>query len=86
MNPLVLPQVNLNGTSREALVEQQCDVMHALQDVLTKMGAAAPNGRDYQFRPAEFKPAQQAWLERMTLIAKLHKEIETQALAIQDGA
>jgi hypothetical protein len=85
LKPLVLPQINLNSTSREALVEQQADVMHALRELLLKMGMAAPNGRDYQFRPAEFKDAQEAWLERMTLVTEMHNEIERHALAIQNS-
>ena len=83
--PLTLPQVNLNGTSREALVEQQCDVMRALDKLYEAMQEAAPNGRDYQLRPAEFNPAQDAWHERMKVIHAMHKEIEAHAMAIQDG-
>jgi hypothetical protein len=85
MKPLALPQINLNGTSKESLVEQQCGVLAAL-DALTKaMGEAAPNGRDYQLRPTEFKPAHEAWLERMKVIHEMHKEIEAHAIAIQES-
>ena len=48
MKPLVPPQINLNGTSREALVEQQADVVTALATLLKAMSYAFPNGRDYQ--------------------------------------
>jgi hypothetical protein len=85
MNPLTLPQVNLNGTSREALVEQQCDVMRALDKLYEAMQEAAPNGRDYQLRPTEFNPAREAWHERMKLIRDMHNEIEAHAVAIQDS-
>jgi hypothetical protein len=85
VNPLVLPQISINGTSRKSLVEQQCDVMHALDALYKAMNEAAPNGRDYQHRPAEFNPAREAWHERMKLISDMHKEIETHALAIQDS-
>lgn len=85
MTPLVSPQVNLNGTSREVLVEQQLDVLHALDDLHKAMNEASPNGRDYQLRPAEFEPAREAWQERMKLIGDMRKEIEAHAMAIQDG-
>lgn len=83
--PLVKPQVNLNGTSREQLVEQQCDVMAALRAVTAAMGEASPNGRDYQLRPAEYQGAREAWTQRMIVIARLYDEIEQHALAIQEG-
>lgn len=85
MKPLVLPQVNLNGTTREALVEQQCSVMHVLRSLLKVMAEAAPNGRDYQFRPAEFGPAQEAWRERWQVIEDMRREIEAHAIAIQES-
>jgi hypothetical protein len=85
MKPLVLPQINLNGSPRERLVEQQCDVMDAVRALLKAMQEAYPNGRDYQFRPAEYLPAREAWDERMRQIYDLRKEIEEHAMAIQES-
>lgn len=85
MKPLTHPQISLNGTSRDALVKQQCDVMRALDAAYTAMNEAAPNGRDYQYRPFEFKPAREAWNERMQIIRDMRNEIEAHAVAIQDG-
>jgi hypothetical protein len=85
MKPLVLPQVSLNGTSYTVLVEQQIAVMNALDALYAAMNEAAPNGRDYQHRPAEFAPAREAWDERMLVVHNMHKEIEAHALAIHDS-
>ena len=85
MKPLLQPQVNLNGTSRERLVEQQCDVMEALRKTYEAMAEAAPNGRDYQLRPAEFKGAQEAWQERMLAVHLMLQDIEVHAVAIQES-
>ena len=85
MQSLVMPQINLNGSSRGSLVEQQCEVLEHLREVYRAMGEASPNGRDYQFRPAEFRPAQEAWQERVKMIHSLMQEIESHAMAIQDG-
>lgn len=41
------PTVHLNGTGRYALVAQAREVYFALGNVLEKMLAAFPNGRDY---------------------------------------
>jgi hypothetical protein len=84
VNPLVLPQINLNGSPKERLVEQQCDVMHAITALQEAMQQASPNGRDYQIRPAELQPALEAWSQRWVMIDDLRKEIEAHAMAIQD--
>jgi hypothetical protein len=85
MKPLVLPQISINGSPRERLVEQQCDVMHALESLQKAMQEASPNGRDYQFRPAELQPALEAWCQRWVMIDDLRKEIEAHAIAIQES-
>jgi hypothetical protein len=86
MKPLTLPHVNLNGTSRESLVAQQCDVMHALVALQKALQEASPNGRDFQTAPmGTFNRAQEAWRERYQVIEDMRREIEAHALAIQDG-
>mgnify|MGYP003138430736 FL=1 len=42
------PVVNLNGSSRERLVEGYCNVAAALRDAQAMMMEIAPHGRDYQ--------------------------------------
>lgn len=44
---LAIPTIHLNGTSREALVEQLCEAVHALRIAGRALAAACPNGRDY---------------------------------------
>jgi hypothetical protein len=83
MKPLVQPQVNLNGTARKELVEQQLKVWDAMHALTEAMAQAMPHGRDYQFRPAEYAPAREAWLERMLAVHAMQKEIADHAAAIQ---
>jgi hypothetical protein len=71
MKPLILSQINLNGTAREALVAQKSKVLQ----VLYAQQKAAPNGRDYQLRAAEFAPAQEAWLERMQALDEFARRL-----------
>jgi hypothetical protein len=86
VKPLVLPQINLNGTSREALVAQQCDVLAAIRALQEALQEASPNGRDYQTAPmGTFNRAQEAWRERWQVIEDMRKEIEQHALAIQES-
>jgi hypothetical protein len=84
MKPLIQPQINLNGTAREQLVDQQLDVTHALDAALKAMSDAAPHPRDYQFRLDEYSAARNAWGERMQLIHNMRSEIEAHALSIHD--
>jgi hypothetical protein len=44
----VRPIVNLNGTSRESLIQQAFDVSGAAEALIQALGRAAPHGRDYQ--------------------------------------
>jgi hypothetical protein len=44
---LVLPTIHLNGTGRQALVEQLTAALDGLENALEKLRAAAPHGRDY---------------------------------------
>jgi hypothetical protein len=85
MKPLTLPQISLNGTSRDALIEQQLDVVRAFEALSKAMAEASPNGRDYQHRPAEYNAARDAWMERMQTIFAMRKEIEQHAQAILDA-
>jgi hypothetical protein len=85
MKPLVLPQINLNGSPKERLVEQQSDVAVLFRELLKAMSEAFPNGRDYQLRPAEYAGAREAWEERMLAVSTMCREIEAHALAIQDS-
>jgi hypothetical protein len=42
------PYVNLNGASRESLIQQHADVAGAAEALIQALGRAAPHGRDYQ--------------------------------------
>ena len=42
------PVVNLNGTSKDALVGQVCNVRSAIDNALKALALATPHGRDYQ--------------------------------------
>jgi hypothetical protein len=84
MTDLVLPQISLNGTSKEQLLEQQLEVLHAFRRLEEAMACANPNGRDYQHRPEEYKAAREAWDERRTVVRELHKELSQHAMNISD--
>lgn len=45
------PYVNLNGASRESLIEAHMAVIKAARDLRQALANAAPHGRDYQTAP-----------------------------------
>lgn len=79
LTPLVKPQISINGTARQTLVDQQIAVLEALRATLSAMDDAAPDGRDYQHRPVELAPAVLAWAERRRMVKGLLDELSTHA-------
>jgi hypothetical protein len=94
MKPLIIPTVNLNGTSVEDLVRQQLHVVLALGKALEEMGKAMPHGRDYQSgyvindagsSISKAEGAREAWRERMKLVHDLMEEVSKHAFHIHHG-
>jgi hypothetical protein len=83
---MILPIVNINGTSREELVEQRREVYQALRVVLEKLRAMSPNGRDFQTDAtgAQFKAARHQHECRVKLIQSLREELGQEAIALQN--
>ena len=44
---LATPTVHMNGTSRDALLDQLFDAINAIHEAGKKLARACPNGRDY---------------------------------------
>ena len=83
---LVKPIVNLNGTSREALVEQQMDVVTAADALIKAMANAMPHPRDFQTTaPGTYEAARDAYAARLELVLRIRDEMEQHALDIQQG-
>jgi len=69
--------------ARLSLHARQCEVLYAIRALQKAMAEATPHGRDYQFHPEEYRPARDAWLERVKMIADLREEITEHALTIE---
>jgi hypothetical protein len=80
---IVIPAVNINGTSRAELVEQQLTARHALDAAMLAMKAAAPHGRDYQtVDQSVFRIARAEHGRRLQAIVALMSEYQQMAEAI----
>ena len=82
--PPMAPCVNMNGTSKQELVDQQIAIMDATDTVLAALRAANPNGRDYY--PLGDEALVRAAAEHKARVAQaeaIRAEAEALALAIQ---
>jgi hypothetical protein len=81
MADFIIPIVNMNGTSRENLLQQYIDALEGLRHAIRTLGAMAPHGRDYQTQPGLY---QQARVQYEAMIAPVHKAyLDLSALAEQ---
>jgi ABC-type dipeptide/oligopeptide/nickel transport system ATPase subunit len=84
--PLIQPEVNINGTSCDELVEQVLAVRSALQEVDKAMARAMPHGRDWQVTGGDQLAgiARAAWLQRRMIIDEMTTELEILAQSIAE--
>lgn len=81
----LLPQVNLNGTDRDTLVEQNWNAAKALRVALGALNLALPNARDFQLRPSEYELARQLHIERAQALEAMARVYETITLQLAEG-
>jgi len=80
-----IPVVNLNGASKQSLIDCRCAAREALQNAMKALGECSPNGRDYQTAPkGEFEIARRVYTERFAALDKMANELEDEAIAISD--
>lgn len=76
------PTVNINGSSREALLEAYCTAGEAVKKALEATLETSPHGRDYVLAPDIFEHYRKARLEHEKRCAALRGiYFELQALA-----
>lgn len=69
------PTVHLNGTGRDALMEQQADVCNALAVALKVMAHAVPNARDFYVQgPDAFGVAMEEHRSRVLAVERVRAE------------
>lgn len=69
------PTVNLNGTSRELLMERAVRILSIISELETAMKYASPHGRDYpvlgDIAKTTHGTLDQAWIAHMALNEKI---------------
>jgi len=80
-----VPVVNLNGESREALVNARTAARIVVMEAMKALAECAPHGRDYQTSTRErYEGARALYVKRFAFLDQLANELEDEAIAIQD--
>jgi len=79
------PSVNINGTSREALVDARRDAFEAIHAAMNALRETMPHGRDYVGRAHQFSVDRAIYIERHAVLSKLSEDLMDEALAIQNA-
>lgn len=76
---LVIPMVNINGTSRDALVSAYCDASEAIRRAVEAVGRTSPHGRDYIGNDVAFNNATRQHRDRVAKLQAVFFEIQSLA-------
>jgi hypothetical protein len=76
------PIININGTSKEVLIESVTDAINALFDASTALAKTGQYIRDYPNVTGKFVQAQKEHSDRMARIASVMNELQELGLAI----
>jgi len=80
---LTKPTIHMNGTSREALLEDFVKVIDALNVAMEALQKSGPNGRDYYPQgDGALRKAQNEHLARMKKLKEVQDEIQEIAESI----
>ena len=79
------PIVNINGTSREELIEQRIDARRAVTDLISALRHTVPHGRDYIGNQEAFDRDRAICRERFAALYTLYNTLLDEALNIQDS-
>jgi hypothetical protein len=80
-----LPVIHLNGSSRDALVRQNMNAVHALDEALALIGQAFPHMRDYYplaNGEIAYQTADKEARSRYLVVRSVRNELEALAYAI----
>lgn len=69
------PVIHLNGTSREALMEQYLDARNAVEEAIVALGKAGPNPRDYYPVEGAFSEAIAEHAARVNALRVVSKQL-----------
>ena len=86
--PIMKPDVNNNGDTRQTLVDTRVDLMAALALAVKAHKATLPHGRNYLGVAAsntQYWIDRDIWQQRHDALQAMYKDVYEEALAIKNG-
>ena len=81
---MITPQLNLNGSSADDLIEPRLQAMDHLMDAIEALSQAVPNGRDYPGNAVACTADREEHYDRIKAIRALQDILIQEALAIKE--
>lgn len=72
---IVKPIVCLNGSGRDALIQEQLEAIDGIDHALEALADAAPHARDFQLKPELYSLARTQHEHRVEAISKVKAEL-----------
>ncbi len=83
--PIVVPVINLNGTSPDQLIAECMEAREALRVAISALNRMMPHGRDYQTEPrGVYESAAAQHRQRIAKVQTIYDELQFIALAVQE--
>lgn len=80
---MITPQLNINGSSADDLIDPRLKAMDHLMDAIEALSQAVPNGRDYPGNAVACTADREEHYDRLSIIKRIREEIYAEAIAIK---
>jgi len=79
---MITPQININGTSRDDLINPRRDAIDHLMDAVEALKQVTPNGRDYPGNPDGCAADRNEHYQRIGSLMAIREAIYAEAIRI----
>ena len=83
--PIMQPIVNLNGSSRDNLVNVRIEARRAIHEALRALQELSPHGRDYIGDRDAWKRDSDIYCERFRILDAMANDLLDEGVAIMEG-
>jgi len=81
---MITPQININGSSKDDLINPRLMAMDHLMDAIEALKQVAPNGRDYPDDNTACVADREEHYDRLAKLRALCEEIMSEAIYIKE--
>ena len=82
---MIRPTININGTSKDDLIDPRIKAMGLLRDAIEALKQVTPNGRDYPGDDARCAADREEHYRRINAMNAIHDAIYEEAIRIKLG-